>query len=128
MKKGQVTPEFFMFIGVIFIIAVILLSFIASDLRDGVREKRKEAMDDVGFFVQGELVLAAGVHDGYIRTFNIPEQSDMITYTITILASNKLVVSGEDYEEVFHIPYIVGNVQKGDNIVRKINGTIYLNT
>ena len=89
--------------------------------------KEIEAIDDIGFYVQGELVTAAGVKDGYNRTFNIPDKSDTISYIISITNYTKLIVTSQDYEALFYIPNVNGTILIGNNTIRKTNGTVFLN-
>ncbi len=125
--KAQVSQEFFLFVGIAFMIAIIILGIIAGDINENVEERRKRAVDDIGFYVQGELVTAAGVKDGYNRTFNIPDKSDTISYIISITNYTKLIVTSQDYEALFYIPNVNGTILIGNNTIRKTNGTVFLN-
>jgi|SaaInlStandDraft_5_1057022.scaffolds.fasta_scaffold176586_1 hypothetical protein len=127
-KRSQVAQEFIMFVGITFILTIVILNFVADDLLDKRGEKEIKAIDDIGFYVQGELVLAAGVRDGYTRTFYIPEDSDMMNYTIAITNNRVLNISGEEYNAIFYIPYVIGSPQIGNNTIRKDSETLYLNS
>ena len=47
-------------------------------------------------------------------------------YNITI-NDNILVVATKNEEYVAIIPRVVGNIQKGNNIIKRIEGVVYLN-
>ena len=125
-SKAQVSAEFFIFIGMAFLIAIAFSLASLDQLNYFRLKKENDAIKDLALNLQKELLTAASVEDGYVRIFAIPDQLDNINYslttqnfTITVQSKNSLFSVG--------IPNSVGNVTKGANTINKIGGVIHIN-
>jgi hypothetical protein len=129
--KGQIAIEFLMYIGVAFGVVIVLLAVILSVSENNTDIKTRQDMDDLGKSLQQEFLLASQLEDGYIRKINLPMTMNGKEYNATLGQSNPLnsylVIAYSNSELFYLIPPIVGNMTLGDNILRKYNGTLYLN-
>lgn len=126
MRSAQISAEFFIFLGLAFLIAIAFEIASLEQLNDFRIQKEGEAVKDLALKLQKELLTAATVEDGYVRIFEIPDKLDNINYSITTQNSTIAVQSKNGFYLV-SIPKTVGNVSKGNNKVNKTGGVIYIN-
>ena len=128
MNKAQVANEFLILLGVMCLSLVLFLYATSDEIKSLVFEKELHAVRDIGFVIQNELFFAANVNDGYYREFMVPDKHDGIEYSITINDRTLIVISTRsNIEQVFYVPKVQGNIQKGINNISKSGGVIYLN-
>ncbi|MAG91134.1 hypothetical protein CMO83_00490 [Candidatus Woesearchaeota archaeon] len=125
-SKSQVSNEFFIFVGLAFIIAIGFTVASLDQLNDFRIEEESEAVADLAFKLQRELLLAANVEDGYVRVFEIPDKLERINYSLATHNST-LTVQSKNSLYIVPIPNSVGNLSKGTNIINKSGGVIYIN-
>ena len=125
-KKTQTAIEFIFLVGVAFSLTIIFLVATRSQLKELTTTEEIILVRDVGSKVQNEINLGARVEDRYTRVFEIPKKLETRDYNITI-NDNILVVATKNEEYVAIIPRVVGNIQKGNNIIKRIEGVVYLN-
>ena len=125
-SKAQISAEFFVFLGLAFLIAIAFEIASLDQLNNFRIQKENEAVKDIALKLQKELLVAAAVEDGYVRTFEIPDKVDNINYSLTTLNSTITVQSKNGFYLVV-IPKIFGNVTKGANKINKTWGVIYVN-
>jgi hypothetical protein len=125
-KKAQVSMEFVFLIGLAFMVMVVFVSATRSEFSALSSEEERGLVKDLGVMIQHELILSSNVEDGYTRNFEIPLTLEEISFNMEI-TNNVLVVYTDDYESVLNIPSVNGSLQKGNNVIRKIDGAIYLN-
>lgn len=125
-SKAQISAEFFIFIGMAFLIAIAFEIASLDQLRDFRLQKEDEAVKDLAIKLQKELLIAAVVEDGYVRTFAIPDKLDSIDYSLSTRNSTIAVESKNSYY-LMRIPQAVGNLSKGSNKINKTGGVIYIN-
>jgi len=140
MKKAQSSIEVTLLIGFMFLTFNIFLLVIAERMVDVQNQKDRQLIDDMGSVIEGEIELAAGVENGYSRTFEIPQTLKGINYSVILINStymktnySELVLKYIDftktYETVKKLPKnVYGNIYKGENKIVKNNGVVYLNT
>jgi hypothetical protein len=127
-KKSQVSNEFIVLLGVAFLVMLIFMSLIASDISSISFEKEHRSMRDLGFSVQREIMTASDVKDGYERQFRLSDRVNGYDYSISNTDKFITVVSAnKGIEQSFLIPSVVGNLTKGMNIIRKSGGVVYIN-
>ena len=85
-------------------------------------EQRVTALNDIGYMVQDELMLAATLDDGYARNFTIPLKADRFTYNLTNDATSLTLTSGVA-TVTYPLPQIAGNLAQGRNAISK-NGVL----
>lgn len=126
-SKAQVSVEFFILVGMAFLIAIAFEIAALDQLKDFRMQKEGDAVKDLALKLQKEVLLAASVEDGYVRSFTIPSQLDNnINYT---LATKNYTITVESKNSIytFTIPNSVGNLSKGYNRINKTGGVIYIN-
>ena len=126
--KSQVSFEFFMLVGMAFLVTLVFSALSLKDLNNFRNQKENEDIKDLALKLQQEVIIAAGVEDGYVRSFNIPDKLDSINYSLYIYNSSLLLVQSKNGFYLVQIPRIVGNISKGTNIINKTNGIIYVNS
>lgn len=116
--RGQIAIEFIIMFGFAAIIGLLFL-LSANTLFAGINEdQRRTAIDEVGYAIQDEIILATTVQDGYQRTILVPERADRFTYTLTSTATAVRIASGTTIITYTHPP-IIGQIQKGRNLIAK---------
>lgn len=125
-SKAQISAEFFVLLGILFLIAVAFEIASLGQLNYFGLKKEDEAVRDVALKIQKELLIAAAVEDGYVRQFELPDKVDSINYSLTIQNSTIAVESKNSYYFV-SIPQVVGNISKGANVINKTGGVVYIN-
>lgn len=125
-SKAQISAEFFILLGLAFLIAIAFEFASLEQLNDFRKQKENEVVKDVALKLQKELLIASVVEDGYVRIFQIPDTVDRINYSLTTLNST-ITVQSENSLYIVSIPRAVGNVTKGTNEINKTGGVIYIN-
>lgn len=126
-SKSQISAEFFMLVGIAFLISIAFEIASLDQLKNFRNQKEEEAVRDVALKVQNELFIAANVEDGYVRVFKLPDRLDnTINYSLTILNSTLFVQSKNSFYTI-SIPKSVGNISLGVNKINKSGGVIHIN-
>ena len=125
-SRAQVSSEFFIFVGLAFLIAIAFALASLDQLQDFRIEKENEAVEDLSLKLQKEMLIAASVEDGYLRVFEIPDKLDSIDYFLTV-QNNTVIVQSKHSFYVSPIPKATGNLTKGTNKINKTGGVIYIN-
>ena len=125
-SKAQVSAEFFIFLGLAFLIAIAFELASLEQLNDFRLQKENEAVKDLALKLQQELLIAANVEEGYLRIFEIPDNLEGINYSLSAQNST-ITVKSKNAFYLVSIPRVVGNVNKGTNLINKTNGIIYIN-
>lgn len=126
MVKAQISAEFFIFLGLAFLIAIAFELASLEQLNDFRIQKENEAVKDLALKLQKELLIAAVVEDGYVRVFGIPDKLDSINYSLATQNST-ITVESKNSLYIVSIPKAVGNASKGTNTINKTGGVIYIN-
>ena len=139
MKKAQSSIEVALLVGFMFLVFNVFLLVIAQRMVDVQDQKDQALIGDMSSVIESEIVLAAGVEDGYSRTFEIPQTLKGINYSVKLINSttmktnySELVLEYVDftktYETVKKLPKNVdGVINKGKNKIVKKAGIICLN-
>jgi len=139
MKKAQSSIEVALLVGFMFLVFNVFLLVIAQRMVDVQDQKDQALIGDMSSVIESEIVLAAGVEDGYSRTFEIPQTLKGINYSVKLINStvmktnySELVLKYVDftktYETVKKLPKNVdGVINKGKNKIVKKAGIICLN-
>ena len=125
-SKAQISAEFFVLLGIVFLIAIAFEIASLDQLNDFREKKESEAVKDIALKLQKELLVAATVEDGYVRIFEIPDKLDNINYSLTTQNST-INVTSKNSLFIVAIPNSVGNASKGTNTINKTGGVIYIN-
>lgn len=128
MNKAQISTEFYIFLGLAFLIAIAFEIASLDQLQDFRAQKESEAVKDLALKLQKEVLIAANVEDGYVRFFEVPDKLDNnINYSLTTLNFSIITVQSKNGFYLVSIPRVFGNVTKGANKINKTNGIIYIN-
>ncbi len=139
MKKAQSSIEVALLIGFMFLTFNIFLLVIAQRMVDVQNQKDQVLIEDMSSVIEGEIDLAAGVEDGYSRTFEIPQTLKGINYSVTLINSTtmgtnyselvlKYINFTKTHETVKKLPKNVdGTICKGKNNIVKENGIVLFN-
>ncbi len=123
MRRAQLSIEFIIILSMAIIIGALFLAS-AADLFGRESEKQRiAALNDVGYRIQDEVILASDVTDGYERTFIVPDRADRFTYTLSGDATSVTLRSGP-VTITYPLPTISGAVTKGSNVITKRNGEV----
>ena len=125
-SKAQISAEFFIFLGLVFLIAIAFEVVSLDQLNDFKAQKESEAVKDLALKVQKELFIAASVEDGFTRVFEIPDKLENINYSLTMKNSTVTAISKNSIY-VVSIPQANGNLSKCTNKISKKDGIIYIN-
>ena len=117
-RKAQVATEFMLMVGLAMIVIFAFLAVIYVLISDYYEEKNMKKLEDLGYSIQNELILAAEVEPGYERTIIIPDQAGGVGYSLSQTA-NDLVITYRSHEFLFAIPQVSGALDKGSNTIRK---------
>jgi hypothetical protein len=128
--KAQSAIEFVVLIGAMMIFFISLSVVFNQNITQKTIEQRDLAINDLVLAIQSEIDLAANSKDGYVRTFNVPNEIVGLDYTI-VLNDNIVYLETINKKHAIAIPIkeitINTNLQKGDNTIRKIDGEVILN-
>lgn len=126
IKKSQITMEFLLLISFLFIMLLGFITVAGIQLKDFSDNQKINLINDFGYSLKRELVLASIVNDGYQRTVTLPVKIDnTINYSIT-MQSSILIIETEEYGFSAIVPPTQGVLRKGSNIIRKINNSVII--
>ncbi len=122
MREGQSAIEFVVMMALALCVGAVFLFAALESLTRSAQRERTAALNDVGYAIQDEVVLAASVQDGYSRTLTVPLLAGRFAYSIASDADAVTLSSG-DVTITYPIPHVAGSFAKGANVLRK-RGTI----
>ncbi len=123
MRRAQYALEFVIMVSFGLIIGLIFMSVLAASLYDSSEEQRRSSLNDIGYHIQDELILASMVEDGYKRNISLPQKADRFTYTITSTPYGVTLGSGNQ-KLFFPTPEFSGGFSKGNIRITKEEGVI----
>tara|TARA_Y100000310_G_C20631050_1_gene788656 strand:- start:1035 stop:1811 length:777 start_codon:yes stop_codon:yes gene_type:complete len=127
MKKSQASLELILLVSFLLLIFIGIFYVTKQKTEETKEELIDKSAEDLQKSIQDEIDIARTVADGYQRTFVVPETLGQEDFEISLVEDEELVVrvGGEDHV-VFVEDDVVGNVQKGTNLIQKIDGIVYL--
>ena len=127
MRKGQSSFELLLIVAFLLLIFGGILYVIRAKTVETNEELVEEGARNVAQTIEEEIKIAKGVGDGYTREFDIPYDISDKEYEVRLIKDRELVVRVDDQEHVVFIPEdVVGTVQKGKNLIEKIDGIVYI--
>lgn len=120
--RGQAALEFIMMMALALSVGALFLFVALESITRTAQRERTAALDDVGYMLQDEVVLATTVQDGYSRTITVPQLAGRFTYAVSS-APNAVTLSSGDVTITYPIPNVTGGFAKGTNTLRK-RGTV----
>lgn len=126
--KAQSAIEFIIIVGGMLFLFTVFTFYLQQRINDDMKEQRSVLLKDVALTVQDEIALAHESSEGYTRAFNLPNNIIQHDYTI-ILTDGYVYVYTNDGQNALSFPVqnVTGSIRTGFNVVRKNNGTVYLN-
>ncbi len=126
--RGQSAIEFLVLITGIMAFFIFLLYAVYSNIEQETKEQLDIEVNEIARIIQDEINLAAGASDGYKRYFNLPERTANREYNTSIVG-NSVFVRTYDGKFAVSLPVlnVSGDLKLGENLIRRYNGTIYLN-
>lgn len=127
-NKAQSSVEFIILVGAVMFFFIGFLIYIESNLAVKEREFINNELMGLASDVKKEIELAHVASEGYSRKFSIPEKINGNDYEIQII-ENSVYVRTFDGKYALSLPVnaVTGNAVKGENLIRKENGRVYLN-
>ena len=127
--KSQSAIEFMTLIGVVLFFFLMLILAFQQNIAEKTYEKRNQAVQELAFSVQNEIAIASAATDGYEREFEIPQNILNADYTIN-LTDNSVFLLTADGKHGLSLPVqnVTGDIVKGMNTIKKINGGVFLNS
>ena len=132
IKQSQSSIEFMILVGFVLFAFTIFLAFIYEDISDNIIKSNNRELLDVAKIIKEEVDLAYKSSDGYQRVFKIPYKIGNLDYEINI-TEDLVYIKTENGKYSASIPVKRINYSgssgliKGDNIIEKINGEIFIN-
>ena len=125
-SKAQISAEFFILVGLAFLIAIAFEIASLDQLNEFRIQKESDAVKGLALKLQREIFIASSVEDGYARTFDIPDTLEQINYSLTTQNST-ITVKSKNSLFIVSIPASIGNVSKGTNKINKTGGVVHIN-
>jgi uncharacterized membrane protein len=121
--KAQSAIEFTIMIGFAIFFFILVLLAVEGLISDQYSKKDDIALKSMALSIVNEINLAYSSSDGYQRNFRVSEDS---SYSVN-LTDNFVYVKKNSHSVAYPAYSVEGNIHPGDNIIRKINGSVYLN-
>lgn len=127
-KAAQSSIEFAVIVAFIMFFFTAFFMVINENIADKTKERQNLGIKQTALVIQDEINLASKSSEGYSREFKIPEKINDKEYEINI-TERMVYARTSDNKSAIALPVqnVTGDVLKGLNRIRKINGMIYLN-
>jgi len=125
-NKTQSGLEFLIVSAVVLFFFVIFFVAIQTNTEERNKEKELMLVNNLALSVQDEINLATEASSGYKREFYVPDRISNKDYYISIV-ENSIYIKTDDNALSLQVEPVIGNIKKGDNIIKKEDGKIYLN-
>ena len=119
--RGQLALEFIIMTAFAVIIGMAFLTLTYDTLSDSVERERILAMNEMGYMLQDELILAASVRDGYTRNITIPDRLGRFAYQMNSFEGGLTLTSGP-VKITYPVPVVAGTFVMGPNVITKDGG------
>jgi hypothetical protein len=127
-KKAQSSIEFTILAGFILLFIISFAYVLNENMSDDVRQRRDLMVNNILISAQDEISLASKSRDGYFREFQLPNKIDNIDYNISIIGGSVYVIMEDGKNSgILPVASVMGQPVRGDNLIKKQNGIIYLN-
>ncbi len=126
MEKSQSSIEFLIVTGIVFLVLTVFFVSVYVNVEEQNQKKEKIILTNIVLSVQDEINLASESSDGYVRKFKIP--GNILGKDYSIIINNNSIYANTTHNALsLRTKEIEGQIKKGENIIRKENGKIYLN-
>ena len=127
-ERGQAAIEFMIIVGVVLFFSVVFIGVLQSQNSDKIKERRSFEVNEVALAVRSEVALAVDASDGYQRHFDLPVTVAQQEYSVSINEGLVYVVTEDEKNAVsYPVADVIGQPQRGNNVIRRVGDLIYLN-
>jgi hypothetical protein len=127
-KHSQGSMEFIILTGVIIFFLTLFFISVNENISSNTKQKQNLAVEEIAETVKNEINLASKSSDGYSRKFRIPDDINGENYNVSITGKMIYVRTSENKKAIaLPVPSLTGQAVKGENIIKKEGGIIYLN-
>ncbi len=124
MLRSQISLEFVMFVGIGFMVAIILMLVISQQQADRESERDDLELRDLAYMIEEEVLLASSVEPGYWRNFSVELPNDG-EFDVSVNGSYvKLTAESTLFE--FSVPPFQGQIVRGANVICNKNGEVFI--
>lgn len=128
-RKAQSAVEFIILVGIVLVVFLIFMGVIQRNISDEVKNNRDTVAKEIALTIQNELSLASEASDGYFRKFTLPANILGLDYDIILTDTNVFIKTVDEKHAVaLPISNVTGNAQAGDNIIKNVNGEVFVNS
>ncbi len=126
-RAAQVALEFSLMVMVAFLFLGVILIVFLVHLEQAQDRAVEFALKETALLVQQELLLAAGLEDGYRRNFTLPFDVAGQPYAIAEDGEVLTLALSDGRSWSARHPLVTGAFTHGTNIIRKQDGVIHVN-
>lgn len=130
MLKGQSGFEFVTLMGVSVAFLIGIVAVIGQVTTEQQHENTFRELQDLSRSIQNEFLLANEVEEGYVRRVRIPDTVNNREFFFQVEKQGNRSASLEfEYEQrtiTYLVPYFEGELEKGENTIRKKGGNLYV--
>jgi hypothetical protein len=119
--------EFIAMLGMAIVVVIIMVFLLSNQIDENWSEKNRIVLSDYGFYIQNEFLLAQESTQGYQRTVTVPDKIEGIPFTIYNTNRYLIVNYSKGSLPPWIIPNTRGNITKGVNVFRNIDGSVCIN-
>ena len=112
-----------MMVSLAMIVLIVMIGVIYHMITIYSEEKNINQINDLGYSLQSEIILAAEVEPGYLRVMFIPDTVGGFNFTLSQTTSvnqarSDIILKYRSSDFLFPIPKVLGTFGKGNNIIR----------
>lgn len=127
-KISQSSIEFIILVAFLLFAFVVFFLIIQENMSDKIRERVNIQIKEISLSVKDEIDFAFSSSEGYRREFKIPENLNGQNYNIQIVEGFVAIdtLNGK-YALALPVQNVTGQINRGDNVIKKENGVVLLN-
>ncbi len=125
-KISQGTIEFVIITTSIVFFFTLFFLVIQNNLELKGKEREEIVVKNLALYIQNEIEIAKKASNGYMRSFEIPEEIEGKEYGAQIIDGLVYVNTTRTALSIV-VGNVSGDIQKGENIIKKENENVYLN-
>jgi len=125
----QASLEFFVLISLLIVILTMAMYFSSSYYHQFIQYQIYSEATKISQNIANEINIALKAGDGYSRVFYIPTKIlNAIDFDVNVSNYRIYVYWDTGFtQSVIYTKEINGNLRKGENLIRNVNGEIYVN-
>ncbi len=116
--KAQSSIEFMTMVGLFMVIFLAFFAVLGDKMVSFNTKKQAELADDMLYFVESEIFMAAEAHDGYSHNFSLPAKLAGQDYNLTLNASGEYAELTIKYLEFEYARPMLVNMSKDSYLIK----------